>query len=65
MKLKDLYSDEKHKYFNLVLYLSKNNNFSSNDKIVVSTERKFYKNKESVVGYKFYKPISKILNEKI
>jgi hypothetical protein len=65
MKLKNLYPAEKHKYLNLVLYLTNNDNFSYNDKIVVNTERKFYENKESVVGYKFHKPISKILNEKL
>lgn len=63
MKLKELYTQKNHKYLNLVLLLTDNDDFSYTNNVIVFTERKFYQNKESTVGYKFNKPISKILNE--
>lgn len=65
MKLKELYSPEKHKHLNLVLLLTKEADFTNNTNISVLAERQFYYNKESAVGYKFNKPISKVLNGKI
>lgn len=63
MKFLDLINDSEAQHLNLVILLSDSEETSISETTIKTTERAFYKNKNSVVGYKFYKPISKLLED--
>lgn len=67
MKFKEHFPEAHHEYFDLVLLMAdtmENSNRTINEGVMKSCERKKYGNYLSVVGYGYYKPISKIINFK-
>jgi hypothetical protein len=60
-RLIDKLDDAQKSSINLVMLFAENEQFSNENNTLVAktTERKFYSNKESLVGFSYKKPISK------